>query len=261
MPETTTNLGLTKPLETELYDVGVFNANADIIDSSITSLDGHLEYMQNLTNSLQDYLFSSPETTDLRGSEFDFSAKRGFMRKAYLYDSTTAFTDAPSLPEVSDGEIGEFYFEAGMSGSAVEDAVDARYTQLVACTDSGPVYVRDGEYGSWSDWREVTAYALSGEAADLTAINKSITELQTADAELRVKIGSDYSTLYSLIEELQSADETLTSSIASVSSSEQTHYNTLSSQISGNYETLSATITSNYNELSGSISTLSDKEA
>lgn len=37
MPNTTTNYNLTKPLETERYDVQVFNNNADIIDAQMKS--------------------------------------------------------------------------------------------------------------------------------------------------------------------------------------------------------------------------------
>ena len=37
MPNTTTNYNLTKPLETERYDVQVFNNNADIIDTQMKS--------------------------------------------------------------------------------------------------------------------------------------------------------------------------------------------------------------------------------
>lgn len=35
MPNQTTNYNLTKPLETERYDVQVFNNNADIIDAQM----------------------------------------------------------------------------------------------------------------------------------------------------------------------------------------------------------------------------------
>lgn len=37
MPNQTTNYNLTKPLETERYDVQVFNNNADIIDAQMKS--------------------------------------------------------------------------------------------------------------------------------------------------------------------------------------------------------------------------------
>lgn len=37
MPNQTTNYNLTKPLETERYDVQVFNDNADIIDAQMKS--------------------------------------------------------------------------------------------------------------------------------------------------------------------------------------------------------------------------------
>ena len=41
MPTTTLNLNLTKPLPTEQYDVGVFNANADAIDATFDDAAGH----------------------------------------------------------------------------------------------------------------------------------------------------------------------------------------------------------------------------
>ena len=37
MPNQTTNYNLTKPLETERYDVQVFNNDADIIDAQMKS--------------------------------------------------------------------------------------------------------------------------------------------------------------------------------------------------------------------------------
>ena len=41
MPTTTMNLNLKKPLPTERYDVGVFNANADAIDAAFDDAAGH----------------------------------------------------------------------------------------------------------------------------------------------------------------------------------------------------------------------------
>ena len=54
MPNTTTNYNLTKPLETERYDVQVFNNNADIIDAqmktnadSIANVNSRLDNLNN----------------------------------------------------------------------------------------------------------------------------------------------------------------------------------------------------------------------
>lgn len=56
MPNTTTNYNLTKPLETERYDVQVFNNNADIIDTQmknnadgITNVNSRLDNLNNWT--------------------------------------------------------------------------------------------------------------------------------------------------------------------------------------------------------------------
>ena len=56
MPNTTTNYNLTKPLETERYDVQVFNNNADIIDTqmksnadSIANVNSRLDNLNNWT--------------------------------------------------------------------------------------------------------------------------------------------------------------------------------------------------------------------
>ena len=39
MPNATTNYGLTKPLPTKFYDIAVFNANADKIDTTMKDID------------------------------------------------------------------------------------------------------------------------------------------------------------------------------------------------------------------------------
>lgn len=66
MPNTTTNYNLTKPLETERYDVQVFNNNADIIDTqmktnadSIANVNSKVEQLNNWTTvefTLADFL-------------------------------------------------------------------------------------------------------------------------------------------------------------------------------------------------------------
>ena len=66
MPNTTTNYNLTKPLETERYDVQVFNNNADIIDTQmksnadgIANVNSRLDNLNNWTTvefTLADFL-------------------------------------------------------------------------------------------------------------------------------------------------------------------------------------------------------------
>ena len=66
MPNQTTNYNLTKPLETERYDVQVFNNNADIIDTqmksnadSIANVNSRLDNLNNWTTvefTLADFL-------------------------------------------------------------------------------------------------------------------------------------------------------------------------------------------------------------
>ena len=43
MPSYTTNLNLEKPLQTEGYDVDVFNGNADLIDAAVGGLESGVE--------------------------------------------------------------------------------------------------------------------------------------------------------------------------------------------------------------------------
>lgn len=42
MPNTTTNYGLVKPLETEFYDIAIFNSNADKVDTALKEIDDSL---------------------------------------------------------------------------------------------------------------------------------------------------------------------------------------------------------------------------
>ncbi len=67
MPNQTTNYNLTKPLETERYDVQVFNNNADIIDTQmksnadgITNVNSRLDNLNNWTTvefTLADFMY------------------------------------------------------------------------------------------------------------------------------------------------------------------------------------------------------------
>lgn len=68
MPNQTTNYNLTKPLETERYDVQVFNNNADIIDAQmksnadgIVNVNSRLDNLNNWTTvefTLADFLYN-----------------------------------------------------------------------------------------------------------------------------------------------------------------------------------------------------------
>lgn len=68
MPNQTTNYNLTKPLETERYDVQVFNNNADIIDAqmksnadSIANVNSRLDNLNNWTTiefTLADFMYN-----------------------------------------------------------------------------------------------------------------------------------------------------------------------------------------------------------
>lgn len=152
MAEETSGLKLTKPLETELYDVNIFNDNADKIDAAYISATNHVEYMQTTLNSQQQMLTGSPDVTDARSGSFDFSS-RGVSRKVVVYDSTTTFTDAPDLPEAASGESGIFTFEMRYTNT-VEDST-FRYTQTVYCFDSGYIFKRDGTQSAWSGWHRI----------------------------------------------------------------------------------------------------------
>lgn len=165
MAEKTSSLKLTKPLETELYDVNVFNDNADKIEAAYVSMTGHIDYMQNTLNSQQQILTGSPDVTDARSGSFDFSS-RGVRRAAVIYDSATTFTDAPDLPE-----SGMFTFEMRYTDTADDSA--SRYTQTVYCFDSGEIFKRDGTQSAWNGWHKV-AYSSEIENAFLTSLPSSI---------------------------------------------------------------------------------------
>ena len=56
MPNTTTNYNLTKPLETERYDVQVFNNNADIIDTQMKSNADSIANVNSKVEQLKDWI-------------------------------------------------------------------------------------------------------------------------------------------------------------------------------------------------------------
>lgn len=59
MPNQTTNYNLTKPIETERYDVQVFNNNADIIDAQMKSnADGIADVNSRLDNLINNICHS-----------------------------------------------------------------------------------------------------------------------------------------------------------------------------------------------------------
>lgn len=72
-------------------------------------------------------------------------------------------------------------------------------------------------------------------AADITTINTKITEMQTTDAELRVKIGSDYSALCNLITDVQ---EDLDSNVETINTQMNSHINDTDVHITTDERTL-----------------------
>jgi hypothetical protein len=56
MATITPKLGLTKPAATDYYDVGVFNANSDLIDAAFSDLDGVLDDINGDLDGKQDII-------------------------------------------------------------------------------------------------------------------------------------------------------------------------------------------------------------
>ena len=93
MPNTTTNYNLTKPLETERYDVQVFNNNADIIDTQmksnadgIANVNSRLDNLNNWTTvefTLADFTYDENSgVTYLRveaPSGYEIAEIKGYM--------------------------------------------------------------------------------------------------------------------------------------------------------------------------------------
>lgn len=93
MPNTTTNYNLTKPLETERYDVQVFNNNADIIDAQmksnadgIANVNSRLDNLNNWTTvefTLADFMYDENSgITYLRTeapSGYEIAEIKGYM--------------------------------------------------------------------------------------------------------------------------------------------------------------------------------------
>ena len=144
MPEKTANLGLTKPLVTEKYDVGVFNANSEILDAA------HAE-MNRRINELKDISPPVKEVADYtQGDVFDFSIMDVGMCFEILYDSTTEFEDAPELLPLG-GETGRMIFE-------VEELPSGAAVQTIVCLGKcGGVFRRDGVGVEWNEWRMISA--------------------------------------------------------------------------------------------------------
>lgn len=70
MPNTTTNLGLEKPLETEYYDVEVQNRNMDKIDNKFGNINTQMADFATKTdvNKINTQLTESPQTTESTAS-------------------------------------------------------------------------------------------------------------------------------------------------------------------------------------------------
>lgn len=93
MPNQTTNYNLTKPLETERYDVQVFNNNADIIDAQmksnadgIANINSRLDNLNNWTTvefTLADFLYNEESGVTYLPIEapsgYNFEEVRGYI--------------------------------------------------------------------------------------------------------------------------------------------------------------------------------------
>lgn len=67
MAETTVYYGMQKPLEEEKYNIGVFNANMDVIDSALNRLSNTIDYNQDgQNNALSNHNVSDTAHNDIR---------------------------------------------------------------------------------------------------------------------------------------------------------------------------------------------------
>ena len=73
MPNQTPNYNLVKPLTTENYDVNVFNGNADIIDTTLKSIDTQLNDIEKKTQYSSKKYFDNLSITDADMSATDFA--------------------------------------------------------------------------------------------------------------------------------------------------------------------------------------------
>ena len=87
MPNTTTNYNLTKPLETERYDVQVFNNNADIIDAQMKSNADGIANVNSRLDNLNNWT-----TVEFTLADFTYDENSGIT---YLR------TEAPSGYEIA----------------------------------------------------------------------------------------------------------------------------------------------------------------
>ncbi len=88
MPNTTTNYNLTKPLETERYDVQVFNNNADIIDAAMKT---HADNISNVASKVEQ--LNNWTTVEFTLADFTYDENSGVT---YLR------TEAPSGYEIEE---------------------------------------------------------------------------------------------------------------------------------------------------------------
>lgn len=88
MPNQTTNYNLTKPLETERYDVQVFNNNADIIDSQMKSNADGIANVNSRLDNLNNWT-----TVEFTLADFTYDENSGIT---YLR------TEAPSGYEIAE---------------------------------------------------------------------------------------------------------------------------------------------------------------
>lgn len=100
MPNTTTNYNLTKPLETERYDVQVFNNNADIIDAQmksnadgIANVNSRLDNLNNWTTvefTLADFTYDENSGVTYLPIEAPSGYKFEEVRGYFVFNKTEA---------------------------------------------------------------------------------------------------------------------------------------------------------------------------
>ena len=148
MPNTTTNYNLTKPLETERYDVQVFNNNADIIDTQmksnadgIANVNSRLDNLNNWTTvefTLADFTYDeNSRVTHLPievPSGYEFEEVRGYiiLNKNEADNINTYITIEPTIPNY-DNNINTDnacnVLTVGMSNTGCINRVDIDYNQ------------------------------------------------------------------------------------------------------------------------------------
>lgn len=113
MSTTTTNYGLVKPATTENYNVGVFNSNADAIDTALKNIDNkHSSYTAtNMGFKANFGNYGAPYTTarfvlshDGKRVDIEGAFTRSGSSLAVAANSVVQFADVPAALQPSSGD-------------------------------------------------------------------------------------------------------------------------------------------------------------